>query len=110
MPVPRVGAERPDVEGFAPEGMDIPSRAAARAYEGEEPTSPSVEPARFQMGEDLPRPWYYSALEDAAKSAKVEKTKPDQWLNVLRQTQGVKQEEIEVGQEGLQAITMNKAI
>ena len=64
-----------------------------------DPSQPSnvtaLEPARFQINEDVARPWYFSALERAAESAKVEKTKPNQWLNVLRQTQGVKQEEIE---------------
>ena len=64
-----------------------------------DPSQPSnvtaLGPARFQINEDVARPWYFSALERAAESAKVEKTKPNQWLNVLRQTQGVKQEEIE---------------
>jgi hypothetical protein len=73
--------------------MAVPRRDAGRLDERAEDVQPALEPARFQMEE--PSSWYYSALKDAADTAKVEKTKSDQWLNVLRQTQGVKQEEIE---------------
>ena len=95
LPVSRIGAAGPDVEGLDAAGMGVPSDVAGRVDEGEEVLQPALEPARFQIDEDVPRPWYFSALERAAERAKVEKTKPDQWLNVLRQTRGVKQEEIE---------------
>jgi len=95
LPVSRVGAERPDVEGLGAAGVGLPRVPTRRLDEGEEGVQPPLEPepARFQMEE--PESWYYSALEDATKRAKVERTKPDQWLNILRQTQGVKQEEID---------------
>ncbi len=95
LPVSRIGAAGPDVEGVAPAGMDVSREPVGRVDEGEAVLQPALEPARFQIDEDVPRPWYYSALERAAERAKVDKTKPDQWLNVLRQTQGVKQEEID---------------
>lgn len=94
LPVSRIGAAGPDLEGLAPAGVGVPSEPAGRVDEGEEVLQPALD-VRFQINEDVARPWYFSALERAAESAKVEKTKPNQWLNVLRQTQGVKQEEIE---------------
>lgn len=94
LPVSRIGAAGSDLEGLAPAGVGVPSEPAGRVDEGEEVLQPALD-ARFQINEDVARPWYFSALERAAESAKVEKTKPNQWLNVLRQTQGVKQEEIE---------------
>ena len=95
LPVSRIGAAGSDVEGTDAERMGVPSDIAGGVDEGAEALQPALEPARFQIDEDVPRPWYYSALERAAERAKVDKTKPDQWLNVLRQTQGVKQEEID---------------
>lgn len=93
LPVSRVGAEGPDVEGLGAAGVGVPRGPIGRVDEGTEGLQPTLEPARFQMEE--PDSWYYSELSRATDRAKVEKTKPDQWLNVLRQTPGVKQEEID---------------
>jgi len=93
LPVSGLGAEGLDVAESELGGMAVPRRLAGRLDEREEDVQSALEPARFQMEE--PSSWYYSALKDAADTAKVDKTKPDQWMNVLRQTQGVKQEEID---------------
>jgi hypothetical protein len=47
----------------------------------------------FQSGQQAP--WYYSAVARAVESSKQEKASPQQWLATIRNTAGVKPEEME---------------
>lgn len=94
LPVSRIGAAGPDIEGIAADGMGIPSDIAGRVDEGAEALQPALEPARFQMDDDVPRPWYYSELLKQTQNAPIKSAPAAQWLGTLK-SKGVKDEEVE---------------
>lgn len=94
LPVSRIGAERPDVEGLGAAGVGIPRRLAGRVDEGEEVLQPALESARFQIDEDDPDAWYYSELARQTERLPLKAATPQQWLATLR-NKNVKDEELE---------------
>jgi hypothetical protein len=93
LPVSRVGAERPDVEGLGAAGVGLPRVPTRRLDEGEEGVQPPLEPARFQIDED-PDAWYYSELARQTERLPLKAATPQQWLATLR-NKNVKDEELE---------------
>jgi predicted kinase len=49
----------------------------------------------FEEGKGLPAPTFYSAVERAVTSAKQDKASPNAWLGMIKNTAGVKPEEIQ---------------